>query len=167
MVLTADNHHILLALLAYDPDTGHFTWKSARGGSAKPGTIAGAIDGNGYRNIRVLRKLYKAHRLAWFYVHGKWPDKDIDHADGNKENNAIENLREASEAQNVGNSKVRSDNKSGFKGVYLAAGCKRRWVARITENGRKRVIGRYDAPELAYAAYCEAAKAHFKQFARI
>lgn len=167
VALNPDNHDALLSLLDFDRDTGVFTWKITRGGSAKSGTIAGAKDKNGYINIRVLRKLYKAHRLAWFYVHGKWPSQDLDHVDRDKTNNAMANLREASSAQNVANSLVRIDCKANLKGVRLANGCKNVWVARITENGKRRTIGRYNSPSIAYEAYCEAARAHFKQFARV
>lgn len=154
-------------LLSYEPKTGHFYWKEDRGGFAKRGSRAGAVDANGYVNIRVRRRLYKAHRLAWLYIHGVWPELDIDHINGNKADNRLCNLRLATSAQNVANSNVRCDSKLGLKGVRLAGGCTRRWVARITEDGTRRVIGRYSSPEAAYAAYCEAAAKHFGQFARV
>lgn len=166
VALTPENHFRLLELLDYSPETGLFIWRKTRGGSAHKGTIAGAIDGNGYINIRVLRKTYKAHRLAWFYMHGQWPKIDIDHRDGNKTNNAIENLREATDAQNVANSNVRRDNTTGYRGVRKLKYCNK-WGARITENGKRRSLGNFTSPEEAYAAYCDAARKHFGQFARV
>lgn len=167
ITLVPELHHLIIELLEYDPRTGVFLWKKTRGGSAKAGTVAGANSGCGYRTVRVLRKIYKEHRLVWFYVHGQWPEMDIDHIDGNKHNNAIANLRLATSAQNVANSNVRKDSRSGLKGVQRARGCTSRWVARITENGVRREIGRYDSPEDAYAAYQIAASVHFGNYARI
>ncbi len=157
----------LVSLLDYDQHTGKFVWKVTRGGLAKEGSPAGAIEGNGYINVRVHRRLIKSHRLAWLYVYGVWPSKDLDHINGDKTDNRIENLREATRPQNVANSIVRRDSKIGLKGVRLAGGCKRRWIARITEHGKRRIIGRYSSPEAAYAAYCEAAAKHFGQFAKV
>lgn len=164
--LTPENHHLLLNLLRYDPTTGIFRWAETRGGFAKEGDIAGSIQSHGYRHIRVFGHIYKAHRLAWFYVYGVWPSKSIDHADLNRDNNAISNLREATRQENAANSAIRSNNKSGFKGVCYMRGYKNGWVAQINEGGKRRRIGYFPTPELAHAAYCEAASAQFKHFAR-
>lgn len=166
ITLVPEIHHRLIELLEYNDETGVFTWLQTRGGSAKVGTIAGALDKNGYINIRVLRKLYKAHRLAWFYVHGVWPEMDLDHIDGDKTNNSLGNLRLATSAQNVANSGVRSDSISGIKGVKKRNDCNK-WRAQITENGKRRFLGNFDTADEAYAAYCDAAKKHFGQFARL
>jgi hypothetical protein len=164
--LSPENHHLLLDLLRYDLETGVFYWIDARGGRAQQGDVAGSVQSHGYRHIRVMGHIYKAHRLAWFYINGVWPSKSLDHADLNRDNNAIRNLREATRQENGANTTARSNNKSGFKGVCFMRGYKNNWVAQINENGTRRRIGYFASPELAHAAYCEAAEAQFKHFAR-
>src|ERR1700738_4035243 len=98
--LTAEH---LRELLNYDPDTGEFRRRASRGGEAA-GTLAGCPRRpGGYRIICVDRVIFLAHRLAWLHSYGVWPTKDIDHIDGDKTNNRIANLREATPAQNVMN----------------------------------------------------------------
>ncbi|EWD85821.1 hypothetical protein L471_04520 [Klebsiella pneumoniae BIDMC 34] len=93
---------LLRTLLEYDPQTGIFRWKIKASSSAHPGDIAGCIDGQGYRVIRIYGKNRKAHRLAWLYVYGDEPEV-IDHIDRNRSNNAIENLRAVTFSQNSAN----------------------------------------------------------------
>ena len=85
----------LIAQLNYEPETGIFTWKKAKRGHTKAGAKAGTIRPNGYINITINRKPYYAHRLAWFYTTGQWPTHHIDHINGVRDDNRIENLREA------------------------------------------------------------------------
>lgn len=90
----------------------------------------------------------------------------IDHKDRQPLNNQRENLRFATRAQNVANSKIRSDNKSKFKGVsfYKRNG---KWRAQITANGKKLFLGYYDTAEQSSIAYKQAAKFHFGEFANV
>ena len=169
--LTSDR---LREVLNYDPDSGLFTWKSPTGRRAKVGSVAGTvIDGRKnhptrrpwrYRQIGVDGTNYKAHRLAWLYVHNKWPSDEIDHIDGDGSNNRIANLREATRAENSRNAPKRRNNTSGYKGVWLNHG---RWSANIWTSGRKISLGTYDTPEQAHAAYAEAAKKLHDKFARV
>jgi hypothetical protein len=155
----------LRELLTYDPDTGVFTW---RGGvrRVRPGMIAGhAPPSTGYRRIFIDQKPYVAHRLAWLYVHGRWPLADIDHADGDPGNNALANLREASRTQNHGNRKRACNNRSGFKGVSFKPECNK-WYARIYVSYRQHHLGYFSTPEAAAAAYAVAARRHYGEFAR-
>lgn len=153
----------LKRLLDYCPETGIFTWRIGRGGTAWAGTKAGALDANGYINIRIHRRLIKAHRLAWLYVHGVWPSCDLDHRNRNKADNRISNLRLASEAQNVANSITRRDNKCGLKGVSKRGD---RFCARITKNKRRVHLGWFKTAEAASAAYTAEAQKFFGEFAR-
>lgn len=147
--------------LDYNPLTGVFVWVIGR----RRGAVAGCVGLNGYRYIRIDHKDYLAHRLAWVITGNGWPTKDIDHADGNRDNNAICNLRRANRSQNLANSRKKSTNTSGFKGVnyHKARG---RWRARITFNYREIMLGYFDDPEAASRAYEAKAKQLFGEFAR-
>lgn len=147
--------------LHYDPETGVFTWRYQKGrGRLKEGTIAGSIPrgSKGYRLIGLDGKVYKAHRLAWFYVHGVWPKGQVDHEDTDKKNNPIGNLREATNSFNMQNRRTpRKDNKSGFLGVS-PRGVK--WHAQIKVKGRVLHLGYFTTPEAAHKAYVKAKREH-------
>ena len=129
-------------LLDYDPATGEFYWRESRG-RMRAGAVAGHIRPDGYIQLAVDQKLYKAHRIAWFYVHGYFPEHQIDHIDRDPANNKIENLREVSRTCNMRNCGNRTDNTSGVKGVSWA---KRtgNWYAQIRVNNRSFNLGHYD-----------------------
>lgn len=151
--------------LHYDPDTGIFTWlKPPRhGGKAKVGDVAGTPTLNNRVTIGIFKHRLYAHRLAWFYVHGRWPEKNIDHIDGNPSNNKLSNLREANQHENMQNLSrtPKKSNKSGFVGVSWCK-AKRKWVAAIRIDGKQTQLGRFETAELAHAAYCEAKAKHHK-----
>src|SRR5260221_8009897 len=104
----------LRTIIDYNPMTGMFCRKITRGNQ-----IAGSEVGCmhlGYRRISIDRKHYEAHRLAWFMTYGRWPEKQIDHINGNRSDNRIANLREANKAQNNRNNIISKNNKSGYNG---------------------------------------------------
>jgi hypothetical protein len=148
----------LLQLVDYDPETGIFT----RGG-AKVGTGSGPPS-NRYCQLKVAGSRYLAHRLAWFYVHGIWPEHGIDHKDNNRLNNRISNLRLASASQNAANKRRPATNTTGFKGVRAKPN--NRWRSEIQHNGKSISLGTYATKEEAHAAYCSAAQRLFGEFAR-
>lgn len=154
----------LKELLTYDPATGVFRWSETPRKGVRAGHVAGNItrDGKGVR-IRIDRISYKAHRLAWLYVHGDWPSGEIDHAKGTPYDNRFTNLRDASHTQNMGNAKRRQDNSSGFKGVARSAAKQERWRAHL----RGKYLGSFDTREDAHAAYAEAAGDFYGEFARL
>ncbi len=115
--------------------------------------------------IRIMGKRYYAHRLAWFYVHGEWPERDLDHEAGNTDDNRIEKIRPASYSQNGMNRKRRSNNRSGFKGVSWHEK-KQKWVARIHVEGKQIFLGYFERVEEAAAAYKTAAVKYHGEFAR-
>lgn len=154
----------LREMFTYEPKTGIFRWRHGHSKAAK-GSIAGGRHRLGYVQICVRRNAYLAHRLAWLFHYGVWPDLHIDHKDGDKTNNAISNLRIATRSQNGANQKRSIANKSGYKGVYWCK-TKRKWRAAIWVHGKNIKLGRYKDPESAHAAYVEAAKAAFGDFAR-
>lgn len=145
----------LREVLSYDRETGVFIWKIATGPRACPGKIAGSIDKDGYRVIKIDGRLYKAHRLAWFYIHGVAPAGEIDHRNTSRDDNRVTNLRESTRLFNMQNQKTaHSNNQSGFLGVSKRPGG--RWIARILVNGRKKNLGTFESPELAHAEYLSA-----------
>lgn len=118
----------LKELLEYNPLTGIFVRKITLSPRTKVGDIAGSTNKCGYIQICVDRRYYLAHRLAWFYVYGKWPKKDLDHKDHIRHHNWIDNLREATNKENSKNASISKNNTSGFNGVsYNKAG--KVWVA--------------------------------------
>lgn len=157
--LTAEE---LRRVLSYDRETGVFRWNIDTG-RAKPGAIAGTPNGGGYLLIRVKNRLRLAHILAWFYVHGEWPKKSIDHKNTIRSDNWISNLREATKSQNAGNCRRHRRNKSGLKGVIR---CRKRWAATISANRTRIHLGVFDTPEQAHAAYVAASAKYFGEFAR-
>jgi len=156
----------LKSILNYCPETGVFTRLVPVGCRAKVGDIAGSADKKGYRLIGISGKTYKAHRLAWLYMTGTLPSKQIDHIDGEKSNNRFSNLREATNAQNQSNRPVSQNSKSGYKGVYLVKWNRERpWMAQIKVMGKDTYLGVFKTKELAHAAYCKAAEKHHGDFA--
>ena len=151
----------------YDPESGTFIWKKRPANCVHIGQVAGTLEGRGYWQMRVPGfGMFKASRLAWMYIYGNDPDDlQIDHSDGNKLNNAISNLRLATNAENGRNRGVASNNRSGLKGVRLRVGT-RKWEARIRVNGVEIYLGLHSTAESAHAAYCKAATEHFGEFAR-
>jgi len=149
----------LRELLHYDPETGAFTWKIYVCGRAPAGAVAGTTYRNGYHYIWLDGQRYFAHRLAWFYVHERWPVHEIDHIDCCRSNNAIANLREATESQNH----FRVQSKSAQRGVYrVHTG---RWRAKIGVRGRDLHLGYFPTADEAAAAYKVAAHHYFGAFA--
>lgn len=152
----------LQEVLDYNPETGIFRWKIPKQ-RIKMGQIAGAID-NGYRRIGIDQRFYLAHRLAWFYVHGSWPQNLIDHKNGIRDDNRICNLREATTSENGMNHGKQSSNTSGYKGVSWDK-CNKKWVSRIKKEGKQKTLRYSSSKEAAYAAYCKAAKELHGEFA--
>ena len=149
-------------LLLYDKETGKFTWRITRCHLAKAGQEAGAPDFYGYIAITVNGSRCKAHRLAWFYVHGAWPANDIDHINQIKSDNRISNLREATRSENFQNRGKYANNKSGYVGVHWSKVSKK-WAASIRNMGKSKHLGLFDSPEAASTAY-QTAKALIHRF---
>ena len=113
----------LKSVLEYNHESGEFTWIKARQGIRVGQTAGGLSKTDGYVTIWINCRPYKAHRLAWLYVHGYFPREErnqLDHIDGNRSNNRIENLRESSYAENNKNQGMKSNNTSGVNGVHLS-----------------------------------------------
>jgi len=147
----------LKELLIYHKTTGHFYWKVDRRGGAKAKDLAGRITAAGYVEIRVDLKFYRAHRLAWIYLHGELEQSmQIDHVNGNRSDNRISNLRLATPKQNKENFPLRrAQTRSGLLGVCWNKRISR-WKARICNNGKRINLGHFKTAEGAHAAYMRA-----------
>jgi len=144
----------LKEVLHYDCETGVFTWAINIYRKKTKGKIAGTKDKEGYMQIMIKRKTYRAHRLAWLYVYGSFPSKEIDHINCIPSDNRIVNLREASREENQQNKKnAQKNNKSGFLGVSKSGNV---WRATIYLNGKRYSLGFFKSPELAHNAYIQA-----------
>jgi len=143
----------LRELLFYDSETGIFTWLVKRPGWLKVGDGAGYLL-EGYRVISLHGRQYKAHRLAWLYMTGSWPEEEIDHKNGKRADNRWSNLRLATRSLNKQNMrKARSDNQVGLLGVSPN---RKNFQAEIRLNGRGYYLGTFRTPEAAHAAYLRA-----------
>ncbi|QHF03322.1 HNH endonuclease [Pseudomonas asturiensis] len=150
-------------LFHYDPLTGVFVWRVARGG-VRAGSVAGGPDTCGYLQMRFCGTKSSCHRLAWLYVYGVLPDHELDHINGIKTDNRIENLRPATRANNMCNIGVRKNSKTGVKGVSWDAQ-HGKFRAQIMHGGKKHNIGRFDTAEAASAAYAQKARSLHGSFA--
>ena len=151
----------LKELLNYDPDTGVFTWLvSSRG--VKAG-VAGCVHPLGYIQININGRSYRAHRLAFLYMTGTFPDDQVDHINGMRADNRWLNLREATHSENLRNCGKYANNTSGYKGVhkYKITG---KWVAHCHAHGKQHHLGYHDTAEAAHAAYCKFASEHHAEF---
>lgn len=161
--LTVDR---LRYLVTYQPETGNFIRNVSTAPRAMAGTLAGDMDSKGYWRVRVDRKRYLAHRLAWFYVHGEWPAVEVDHRNGVTADNRLTNLRLATVEQNRRNTRTHKDNSAGFKGVSWSQNMKK-WRSRIRVENAEMTLGYFDTRAEAHSAYEHAATAHFGEFARV
>lgn len=142
--------------LLYDPNSGVFTWINPTANNVKAGSIAGSTNSHGYSHIKYDGNNYKAHRLAWYITHGRWPIGQIDHIDGNRLNNSIANLRDVSIIFNAQNQRSpHKRNTSGFIGVSWHKQ-NSKWQARIRFDGKIKYLGLFQTPKAAYDAYLTA-----------
>lgn len=128
----------LKELLKYDSNTGIFTWIKASQG-IKASSQAGC-KANGYILIGIDYQLYQAHRLAWLYIYGSLPKKQIDHINHNRADNRIINLREVTHQENTKNAPKRKTNTSGVTGVSWDKDTNK-WRSQITINGKATYLG--------------------------
>lgn len=141
----------LLEVLKYDPETGIFEWSKKRRG-IKTGVPLGTDNGFGYLRITVFGRSYYAHRLAWFYMEGTWPDQ-IDHINGVKSDNRYLNLRDVNVLQNNQNrQKAQSNSKSNMLGVSWHKKAKK-WQAHICIYKERKYLGLFENVKDAEEAY--------------
>ncbi len=146
-------------VLAYDTNTGVFHWRVARG-RAPAGAVAGALRGDGYLAIRVDGVSYLAHRLAWLWSYGAWPQGEVDHKNGRRRDNRLTNLRDVPRNLNQQNQRrAQITNTARLLGVSRADSVNG-FRARIFFKGRECHLGTFPTAEQAHAAYLSAKRAH-------
>lgn len=148
-------------LFNYDPLTGVFSWRVSPCNFIKAGSAAGHASPEGYVVIGVDYLVLKAHRVAWLHFYGECPDDlHIDHVNGCRSDNRIENLRLCNRAQNAQNLQraYRNNRSSGILGVYFHKQA-RKWQAKIQIDGKPKSLGLYHTKEEAAEAYAEAKRA--------
>lgn len=164
-------HHLsvreLREVLAYDAETGEFTWRKKVSDKTVVGARAGTKS-NGYVHISVGKHMYSGHRLAWAFVHGEWAPNnfDIDHINGSRADNRIANLRIATRGQNLCNMPIRQDNTSGTKCVSWVKRSNK-WLVKIGVDGRYVHVGHFEDKAEAVAAYRAAVVRLHGEFARL
>lgn len=133
---------------AYDPNTGVMTNQKKRG-KRNPG-----VDKDGYLRFSWMREVHRVHRIAWLITYGEWPNGQIDHINGDRQDNRISNLRVANYYQQGQNQVLRGNNASGLPGVTLLKNGK--WYAQINVNGKKKSLGRFPDAQSGHLAYLKA-----------
>jgi hypothetical protein len=154
--------------LRYSKRTGLFRWiarTTPRAHRIEIGAIAGHADTAGHLQICIHGRFYAAHRLAVFYVTGRWPKADVDHKNRVRSDNRWKNLRAATRSQNIMNSKKYAGKAAALKGVcyYPKTG---KYAARLKRDGKHFYLGLFDTPMQAHAAYRRKARLLFGKFAR-
>lgn len=157
------NFECASAHLSYSAATGQLVWRGIQKFYLK-GREAGAIEAGGYRVIKIKGRTFKAHRLAWLLHYGEWPSQRIDHIDGDKSNNRVNNLRLATQQQNMMNQRPKATNLNGYKGITYQKS-HQSWLAQLTVAGKNLNLGRYKDPADAARAYDAKAKELFGEFA--
>lgn len=149
------SHQRINELLEYDSLIGLFRWKITRR-RVNTGEVAGKLQSDGYIQIGIDGRYYLAHRLAWFYVHKIWPKDLIDHINGIRSDNRLDNLRCVTRFENAKNQRsCKINNKTGYLGVCFNR-AKSKYQAQIWVDGKKLYLGLFDNPEEAHKVYLEA-----------
>ena len=146
----------LKEVLCYNPETGFFFWRVAKAQCIQIGSLAGNTNMYGYWAIKIDKKTYLAHRLAWLHEYGRFPKGSLDHINRIRTDCRIANLREATSEQNMANRKAQR-SRSNLKGVAWKKSYNR-WSAQIKRNHKRMHLGYFDTAEEAHAAWCEVAK---------
>lgn len=153
----------LIQFLDYNSETGVLTWVKRTSKRVDIGMRAGTHS-HGYCAVKIFGLVYRAHQLAWLIMTGEWPEggADIDHINRDRFDNRWANLRLATRSQNNMNSGLRSDNKSGVKGVSLNP--RGKWDSRIRVKGEIILLGTFSDISDAIHAREGAEKIYFGEF---
>lgn len=147
--------------LSYDPDTGALTYSNKAKGNKRAGDKVGCLDRHGYIKVMFQGKMYYAHRMVWMMINGRLPNGLIDHINGNKVDNRIDNLRESSKSQNGANSELALRGGKLRGTTRLKNG---KFQSQMKCEGKTYYLGTYSTREDARTAYEFASILVFKEF---
>lgn len=163
---------IVREFLSYDASTGAFVWKAreekwfknlrfkSRWNTRYAGKKAFQwMDRDGYYLGDILNSTYRAHRIAWLHAYGKWPTGQIDHINGVRSDNRLENLRDVCSAENNRNRRMDGRNTSGRVGVQWGKN-EKKWRAIITVDRQAIHLGSFHRKQDAIAARAKAEIEH-------
>jgi hypothetical protein len=148
--------------VGYNHTTGQLFWVKSTGRKNPKGKLIIALNDSGYVCFRLFGDYIRGHRAAWLLYYGSWPSGIIDHIDGDKTNNKINNLRDCCQKGNQANRKAKGGGK--YKGITKH---RNKWVAQITKDYQHLYIGSYNTQEEAARAYDKMALEKFGEFARV
>ncbi len=142
-------------LLDYEPDTGIMRWRVQLNGRCRVGAIAGCVNSKGYRVVHIDGRQYRASRLVWLHVYGRWPTGVIDHRNHVTDDNRIANIRDVSVSVNAQNQiRAQTRSASGLLGVFPRG---RLWRAKLKRaDGSILFLGEFQTAQTAHAAYVAA-----------
>jgi hypothetical protein len=143
-------------------EDGNLIWKKKIAKNITLNKVAGRTIHHGYKMIGLYGRAYMSHRLIFMFHYGYFP-KEVDHIDGNKSNNKIDNLRPATHSQNLKNQKLRTNNVSGCKNVGWSKR-EQKWRVRLTVNYKEKHIGYFLDRELADLVAIEATNLYHGKF---
>ncbi len=165
-IKTYPSQQTIKEYFTYCAQTGNLIWKKKPGPKINIGSVAGYRTNAGYIRVELQDEAYMVHRLIYIYHHGDIPHGYVvDHIDGYKSHNFIDNLRLATSSNNAHNRKTPSNSSTGQKGVYWETD-RNKWTAKVTVDGRMKRIGRYKTFEEAVAAYQNNLANYVGEFAR-
>lgn len=152
-------------MVSYDRETATLSWKKSPNVNTPAGKICGNFDRHGYRVFSLDNCLMLGHRVVWMLHYGTTLNSDLDHINGIRSDNRIENLRLATPGQNAANRNLSRNNTSGSKGVTLHATGK--WQAQLQHEGKNYYLGLHVTRQAAADAYAAKAKILFGEFANL
>lgn len=129
-------------VVCYDGESGEIRWKKKVGARGVVGKLAGGKNSGGYPMMKYRGYSFFHHRIAIAFCTGSWPELEVDHIDGKKDNNCLCNLREVSPCDNARNKKRYKNNTSGVSGVRFR-NKKPTWHVYISAGGREKYLGAY------------------------
>ena len=147
----------------FDYKEGQLFWKFSTGRVAAF-SKAGSLGSHGYFQVKLMGKIYLVHRLIYTLINGQIPN-NVDHIDGNKTNNKIENLRSCTQSENRMNACRSTSNKIGIKGVCWSKSNKC-WRVQVKKQSKKVYDAFFDDLELAEFVAIEARNKHHGFFSK-